>query len=170
MLILKPRPLDAATACDSEPDWRCYCMPTAHVQRSTPVLSCNLPYTPPLPVFDPSSPIHRFRSVQHPLKICSGFRVTAPLPPPSVTNPAPFIQAWREAIQTCGLLRAPSIHARGTAAEIKQVAPAPPALCRFLPFLPSSKSILQIPLLPSLYYNHLSLQHSQKDNRLQLLF
>lgn len=101
---------------------------------------------PPWPVFDPSSPIHRFRSVQHPLKICSGFRVTAPLPPPSVTNPAPFIQAWREAIQTDGLLqvRAPSIHARGTADEIKQVAPAPPALCRLLPFLPSWKSFLQI--------------------------
>lgn len=44
---------------------------------------------PPMPVFDPSSPIHRFRSVQHPLKICSGIRVTA-LFPSLRDEPGPF--------------------------------------------------------------------------------
>lgn len=76
-------PRVAATACDSEPE----CAVAAPLMGTCAQLRPAI--RPPMPVFDPSSPIHRFRSVQHPLKICSGIRVTA-LFPSLRDEPGPF--------------------------------------------------------------------------------
>lgn len=155
----------AATACDSEPELALLLLPKYLYTACRLLLQQYLPptqlrpattaYTPPMPVFDPSSPIHRFRSVQHPLKFCSGFRVTAPLSPSLCDEPGPFHSGLAGGYSD-GLLRA-RFMPKGTADEIKQVAPAPPTLCHFLSFLPSSKSFLQnLPSPPTSLYSSLS--------------